>query len=105
MLFFCVVRLFVGLSGVVLSQGANIDEAIIAKAKNGEWIPLPNDSEDMVKFVKSTALRTDSYTYEQLDDFCQKENSHLVSIHSEEEEDFLLDVEVDEKLSSGDLAG
>ncbi|PIO67180.1 hypothetical protein TELCIR_11083 [Teladorsagia circumcincta] len=89
MLFFSVIRLFVGLSGVALTLSADIDEATIAKAKNGEWIPLPNDSEDMVKFVRTRVLGTEKYTYKQLQDFCEKEDSHLASFRSEEEENFV----------------
>ncbi|PIO65504.1 hypothetical protein TELCIR_12821 [Teladorsagia circumcincta] len=90
MLFFCVSRLFVGLIGVVLTLGADIDDATIEKAKNGEWIPLPNDSEEMVKFVNTSVLGTKSFTHEQLENFCEKEDSQLASFHSKEEDEFIL---------------
>ncbi|PIO67652.1 hypothetical protein TELCIR_10592 [Teladorsagia circumcincta] len=90
MLFVCVIRLFVGLNGVVLTLGANIDDATFAKAINGEWVPLPNGSEDMVKFVRSNVLGTGNFTYKQLDDFCEKDDSLFVSFPSEEDKNFVI---------------
>ncbi|PIO69902.1 hypothetical protein TELCIR_08264 [Teladorsagia circumcincta] len=89
MLFVCFIRLFVGLSGVVLTLAVYIDEATIAKAKNGEWIPLPNGSEeDMIKVVRTTVLGKVKFTYEQLEEFCENEDSHFASLSSKEEQEF-----------------
>ncbi|KAK6039304.1 hypothetical protein COOONC_23191 [Cooperia oncophora] len=87
----CMIRLALILSTLAAAVHGHILSTTLAKAKAGEWVGLEGSKdESMIKVIKSSKVtRGDGFTIDNAEDYCRKENAHLVTIRNKDEQEFV----------------
>ncbi|KAK6052120.1 hypothetical protein COOONC_10376 [Cooperia oncophora] len=87
---FCLMLAMTILSAKV---SAAIDAETIRKAKNGEWFSLPYDEDDrFLKIVTVSTIGSGDGSYENAQEYCRREGSYLMTIHSQADMDKITEV-------------
>ncbi|KAK6055309.1 hypothetical protein COOONC_07187 [Cooperia oncophora] len=85
-----VLRLVLVLSTFCLAVYALLDRSIIDRAELNAWIELQDEDQSTLKVVKADKVtyRT-KLSYKKGEEYCEKEDAHLTSIRSQDEENFI----------------